>query len=317
MNQLESLTKQCCKCKKNLSYEEFEDKQDDEKYASCRNCRKINNEQSRQAYHRNKVQCNVCLKYYLKSSLKKHLWQVHDIGKGTIYDCPENGCDYKCKTKGDLKKHLEGPHDKGDKTCEICNNNVFKLNVYHDETKGVDKKLKICRKCLNRYTGYHTPKEKQMVEFIKKTSLAPYIILQNKIIKGASCNTARRPDLTISSTRDLMITVECDENQHRGSSYSCEDSRISEILDESSDIRHIFIRWNPDYYKENGVRGKVVREDRLKMLVKLIMILCMKKWTDSDNTLIYYMFYSKDNDYITKKYTKKMIYHESDFPTTD
>ena len=38
-----------------------------------------------------------------KSNFNKHLWQVHDLGKGQIFLCTEEGCNFKAKIKNDVK----------------------------------------------------------------------------------------------------------------------------------------------------------------------------------------------------------------------
>src|SRR3972149_2321951 len=388
----------CSKCKKKLDLFKFEIKQDGDTYSTCIDCRLVNNKQSRESYKRKeKCICEVCKKSYsckknLKrhlwqvhdigekkwfsctdceykcknnsdmkdhlwqvhdigegkwfdcteckykckdnSNLKKHLWQVHDIGEGKWFNCPE--CDYKSKSNSNIKKHLwqvhnigEGKwfnctdcvskfksnsslkvhlsnvHDIGDLTCNYCHKNVFRLNDYTDKNTG---KVKICRECYNKATGYSTKKEKQMVEYIKKTELKNYIILQNRIIKGNSCNTNCRPDLMLSSSKELTIVVECDEFQHSG--YSFETERMNAIIDEIKDHRVVFIRWNPDTYKVKKHRGKVNREQRLEMLVELIRKLCNKRWEEEENILVYYMFYTEDNPIITKSLERKLIYEK-------
>jgi len=139
-------------------------------------------------------------------------------------------------------------------------------------------------------------------EYIKKTELKNYIILQNRIIKGNSCNTNCRPDLMLSSSKELTIFVECDEFQHSG--YSFETERMNAIIDEITDHRVVFIRWNPDGYMVKKHRGKVNREQRLEMLVELIRKLCNKRWKEEDNICVYYMFYTNESPIIIKSLNK-------------
>jgi len=100
--------------------------------------------------------------------------------------------------------------------------------------------------------------------------------LKDRILKGDSCNIKRRPDLYISSTKELHIIVECDEKQHQGYNASCESGRIDELLDEIKEGRVVIIRWNPDHYKVNkGVKKK--RKERLKELKDFILDISNKK----------------------------------------
>ena len=248
--------------------------------------------------------CNFTCKS--NGDLKKHLWAVHSLGNGKIFQCSE--CGYTCKRNNHLKTHLSNVHDIGDKTCEICAKNVYALTPYHD-TK-VNKTVKVCRICYKKYTEFSTRKEEQMVKFLKKE--IPYIVLEDKIIRGDACATLRRPDLLIASTTDLHIVVECDENQHRGYNPRCEDGRYDEIIDEIKTGKVRFIRWNPDYCKKDGKRFSVSRQKRLELLRDLILKICLQ--VDGDDPYkIYYMFYTEDNEVITKRFPKKMVYVQKDF----
>jgi len=253
-------------------------------------------------------ECTECgSKFKTNGNLTEHLWQVHTIGDGKWHECTE--CGKKFKTNSILKKHLSNVHDVGDLQCGLCAKNVFKLNDYKDPNVG---KVKVCRVCYKKAVGHSTSKEKQMVDYIKKTELKDYIVLTNEIIRGDSCDTKRRPDLLISSSPELLIFLECDESQHRGYVPDCEAGRMDEILDEVKDSRAVFVRWNPDPYMIDKDRGKVNREMRLKLLVKVLRQLCNKRWTEKDKTMVYYMFYSSNNPVIADRFPKRMIYNEKD-----
>jgi hypothetical protein len=251
--------------------------------------------------------------YECKSNgnLKTHLWQVHSIGEGKIFKCTEKNCDYECKLNGSLKTHLSGVHDIGDYECQICFKMVFKLLPDFDNPNVNNRKEIIknaCRNCFKEITGYTSRAEKQMIEYIQQDKyISPYIYSKDKILKGASCNTKRRPDLVISSTEELVIVIECDEKQHQSYNASCEMGRMDEILDELKGCRTIFIRWNPDYCKYNGIRLSKTRDNRLIELKELILNLIKNNWTD-DYTMVYYMYYNEDNEAITNRHKFKLLY---------
>ena len=244
-----------------------------------------------------------------KSNLKRHLWEVHNIGSGEIYNCSEKDCEYNTKNKSNLTKHLSGVHDIGDKQCEYCYSNVYSLIEYEDKKTKV--KSNICRKCYKTNAGFNTRIEKEMVEFLKKDErISPYIVSEDKILKGNKCNTKRRPDLLISSTIDKYIIVECDENQHIGYDKKCEEGRINEILDELPDGCVSIIRWNPDKYKCDG-KCKTKKE-RMEILKKLILKICETEYDDANLIFNYYCFYDKDNEVISNNWNKKFVYDVSD-----
>ena len=242
-------------------------------------------------------------------NLKRHLWQVHDIGNGKIFKCTEEGCEYNCKSNSDLKRHLSNMHDIGDYECPICYKMVNKLLPEYRIPDKIDIIKISCRTCYKKITGYGSRIEKQMIEFIEKDiRLKLYIYSKDKILKGSNCNTKRRPDLVISSTKDLVIIIECDENQHQGYIPTCEMGRMDEILDELKGTRTIFIRWNADYCKNNGIRLCKTRDDRLNELKKLILDLINKKNWEEDYTMVYYMYYNQDNNVITNRHSYKLLY---------
>ena len=73
----------------------------------------------------------------------------------------------------------------------------------------------------------------------------------------------RRPDVFIDLLTHVVI-VECDETQHRGSSYSCETRRTMELFEDVNRRPTVFIRFNPDTYRVGDVRvGGCFREDVL------------------------------------------------------
>jgi ATP-dependent Clp protease adapter protein ClpS len=236
-----------------------------------------------------------------KGDLKKHLWQVHNKGNGKYFSCTEENCKYKCKSNSDLKKHLSNIHDIGTHTCEICLKNCFKLTKYYDK-----KDINICRNCYRKYTGYSSRPEKDMIEYLQSISeISPYIVLHDSVIKGDSCMTKRRPDLLISSSNELNIFVECDENQHSGYDSNCESGRIDEILDEVKDSRTIFIRWNPDNYNK---KPKKSRKERLEQLKDYIIQLTQKKNWSKDFIIVHYMFYNEDNEVVSTRHSKTFVY---------
>lgn len=242
-----------------------------------------------------------------KNDVKLHKLYVHSIGVKWI-ECKEPDCEYKGKKQGDIKQHLSHFHDIGDKQCQFCVKNVFNLTTYHDPK--TQKTCEICRKCYRKCTGYKTRVEQEMVEYLSANELIkPYIVSKDKIIRGEKCNTRRRPDLHISSTNKLHLISECDEYGHDGYIKSCEQGRIDEILDELPEGRVIIIRWNPDSFKIKGKRVQVSRKIRLKKLADLIIKLSAKTdWKDTENIMVYYMFYSDDSEMLCDRWEKKMIY---------
>ena len=243
-----------------------------------------------------------------KGDLKRHLWEVHSLGHGDIHSCDQKDCNYETKSKGHLKRHLSSTHDIGDVQCDCCVKNVYSVTKYTDpKTK---KESMICRKCYRKATGFKTRSEKEMVEYLQSTpEISPYMVQNDKILKGDACNTLRRPDCLIASTKKLNIILECDEKQHSHYLKECEDGRIDEILDELPEGRTIIIRWNPDNYKPPTGVEKKKRKQRHEMLKDLILnIVSREDFKDEETILVFYMFYSENHPNITTRWKTEIIY---------
>jgi hypothetical protein len=128
-----------------------------------------------------------------------------------------------------------------DKTCKthLCNIRV------HDKYDGY------CLRCYihlfpdKPVSRNYKTKEKMVTDFVLENFKNVTIITDKKINDGCS---KRRPDLLLDLGYQLII-VEVDENQHIDYDCSCENKRIMEL---SQDVGHrpiIFIRFNPDDYK--------------------------------------------------------------------
>ena len=178
---------------------------------------------------------------------------------------------------------LDGMVDVKNKTCIHPNCKVQPVYNMEGETKGlycathkldgmVNVKDKTCKSewCLTivreKYDGYclfcymnlfpekpvsrnYKTKEYAVVEHVK-TKFPGLNWKADKIINGGC--SKRRPDLLLDLLYQIVI-IEVDENQHIDYNCSCENKRIMEL---SQDLGHrpiIFIRFNPDDYKENGI----------------------------------------------------------------
>jgi hypothetical protein len=91
-------------------------------------------------------------------------------------------------------------------------------------------------------------KEKEVVECVMQHYLQFNWIADRRVQDGCS---RRRPDLLLDMGSHIII-IEIDENKHSGYDCSCENKRLMEI---SQDLHHrpvVFIRFNPDSYKDQN-----------------------------------------------------------------
>ena len=177
---------------------------------------------------------------------------------------------------------LDGMIDVKNKTCihETCKTlptyniqgQIKPLYCSEHKTENmVDVKHKSCKTYLcstqvqQKYDGYclfcyihlfpdkpvlnnYKTKEFAVVEFVKN-KFPDLSWIADKIINGGC--SKRRPDLLLDLGYQIVI-IEVDENQHIDYDCSCENKRIMEL---SQDLGHrpiVFIRFNPDDYKEDG-----------------------------------------------------------------
>jgi len=128
---------------------------------------------------------------------------------------------------------------------KTCNNNWCDVQV-NKKYKGY---------CLNCFI-HKFPDVKVAINYkTKETHITNYIneqfsnydVVCDKTIQNGC--SKRRPDILLDLGNQVII-VEIDENQHKNYDCSCENKRLMEL---SQDIEHrpiIFIRFNPDDYKD-------------------------------------------------------------------
>lgn len=87
-------------------------------------------------------------------------------------------------------------------------------------------------------------KEHYLRESLKKEYKNIKFIFDKKIDGGCSL---RRPDILIDFYTHIII-IECDENRHFD--YSCENKRMMQIFQDLGNRPVIFLRFNPDGYKD-------------------------------------------------------------------
>jgi hypothetical protein len=202
---------------------------------------------------------------------------------------------------------------KGEKISRFCNN--------HKEDGMIDIKHKTCESKWcdtqarnSKYKGYclrcfmymfpeepvarnYKTKEKEVVDRIKERFSKYDWVYDKRIQDGCS---RRRPDIFLDMG-DCIIIVEIDENQHDEYECSCENKRLMEI---SQDVGHrpiVFIRFNPDDYKDES--GKNVTSCWGENKNGILAIKKNKKveWENRINSLL------KEIEYWIENKTEKML----------
>ena len=254
-------------------------------------------------------------------SIKQHLAHIHDIGV-TWHSCNQDGCEHKTKQKGALKQHITLIHDIGDNKCDFCYLHK-KSSIQYKDQQGSHR---ICRTCFKSVTGKNSRIEVVWSNYLDERLGDEYLSGSDKSLRSLGGCLLYRPD-KIYIGINLVEIDECDEKQHKGAGYTCEEKRISDIYGESGIVgkQMVVIRTNPHAYKvemngklANPLKGTVPsQKERFELHAKLKLYLREHHLKLADKIHIYYLFYSPDNEVLSRNIPYSLIYSEDDFPFKD
>lgn len=127
-------------------------------------------------------------------------------------------------------------------TTEGCLGNVY----YRDPEK------KFCYHCFCTKHNFIPSNIKLREKYFHKLITNDFNELKFNYNKSQpnDCKQTRYPDWSKDFGSFLLI-VECDEKQHRGESYLCEDKRTVQIYQNAAHRPIVFIRFNPDNYVDD------------------------------------------------------------------
>ena len=161
---------------------------------------------------------------------------------------------------------LENMINVKDKSCLYCND----IKISNPKYKGY------CVRCYIQLfpnvpiSRNYKIKENHMTDFIKKEFKDITLIYDKTVLCGCS---KRRPDVFIDLF-NYTIVIECDENQHRSKEYE-EEKREWDIYDDLANRPIVFIRFNPDSYKDED--GKKIKSCFKLCKITGIQIVANKK----------------------------------------
>lgn len=83
----------------------------------------------------------------------------------------------------------------------------------------------------------------------------------DRVIDGGACGRERPDRVYERAAGDLVIVLECDEHQHRGSEYTpeCERARMGNVGQSFGGVPVLFVRFNPDPYRPLVRSGAAVK----------------------------------------------------------
>ena len=212
-----------------------------------------------------------------------------------------------------------------DKTkAEYCNQHKLDgmMNIKHkicneplcDKCVAIDGK---CTRCFYFYNPNDNRvkrvkiKENEVINFIKQEFDGLDLIIDKGLIGEKLCIN-NRPDILINLNKHSII-IECDEDQHKYYEKDCDLSREHK-MHEALDRNVIFIRFNPDSYKDHNKKkvmgcftmdkvlglttirkNQIERWNNRLSVLKKVILQSMDKTTDTPIEKIY-LYYDGYND---------------------
>jgi len=132
-------------------------------------------------------------------------------------------------------------------------------------------------------------KQKQIKQLFDNKKLK-YTIYDQTVDR--SCGL-ERPDF-VFDCGDHFVVVEVDEDAHKGKTTKCEQVRMFNIS-QALGLKVIFIRYNPDPYKNNCKRENPANSTRHTQLIKTINIMRAKRNEDIDFLSVVHLYYDGYN----------------------
>jgi hypothetical protein len=97
-----------------------------------------------------------------------------------------------------------------------------------------------------------------------------------------------------------IVFVECDEFQHDDRDTSCEVARMTQVNEalalEGNTLPIVWVRWNPDACRVNGVKCRIPQRERGAQLVRFLHALTSSSVALLPGSVsIFYLFYDRDD----------------------
>ena len=190
--------------------------------------------------------------------------------------------------------------------CELCCKKCGRLRPCTDPVTNIDSMA--CRDCFMKVTGKDIRIEHEWSLYLDEHFFPEWRVCTDSRVGGESCSRYRPDGLWASP--NIVVQWELDEKQHRGTSYDCDERRISELYDEFPGKQYVVVRVNPHGYKAPPGTKKPSQEERKALMLRVMHACLEKEWETSIHVV--YMFYSADNANITRNLGKSMLFDAKD-----
>ena len=236
-----------------------------------------------------------------------------------------------CKTKASVGKLFQtkshcGKHkqpnefNKNHPKCEVCSQDAYytpnvrpfypkRCEDHHksDDINLVEKQCTSCHLCFiipdnqnlcESCDGYNNKRYGKIKEDkIRNLFNANNILSESEDRRVDNLCSKYRPDFVIDYPL-FKLVVEVDENQHRSYSQECEIRRMRQIREDLGVSRVVFIRFNPDSYKDKTGATQRAYGRRENTLLELMRTL---KNAEVENFLtVYYLYYDGYDGTVSK-----------------
>jgi uncharacterized C2H2 Zn-finger protein len=246
--------------------------------------------------------CDMCDKAFTQSNNLTAHKRIHTGEKP--YKC--DMCDKTFTQSSNLTAHKRDMHDIGDHVCELCCKKCARLRSCTDSATNID--CETCRDCFMKVTGKDIRIEHEWSLYLDEHFCPEWRVCTDSRVGGESCS-AYRPDGLWASPK-IVLQWELDEKQHRGTSYDCDERRISELYDEFDGQQYVVVRVNPHHYKAPPGTIKPLQEERKALMLRVMHACLDREWETP--MYVVYMFYSADNANITRNIGKTMLFDAKD-----